>query len=258
MDGDRTLAILSPETRSGLSLISLIVVTVFLGLVSFPIGYFLTHSQSLTDVQSSLVRARYLARMGISKALYDYRLNGVWNPGETLVQGSEYYVLGGTQAKALRVDYRNSLVSGNNLQGIDLQNTASAAMTLQALTVSWVTSAPAEQVTGVSLGGVSVWTGSASSGAMLDITDTLLVNPTLTALAVTFNVLPSGQIFTLTFHLSDGSSRTVRMGDNLGGSNRFTVRSAGEVRLSDQTHRYTLEGTYEANTGELVSLERGF
>lgn len=108
-------------------------------------------------------------------------------------------------------------VTSNSLQGITVQNTGTNAIVIDKITVSWtnalrkITQVDINAGTVWSSGGIGTPTGSQSSGTALDITNVSLTGGAA-ATPITqflFDGVMLINIFTITFTMSDGSTKTV-------------------------------------------------
>jgi len=115
-----------------------------------------------------------------------------------------------TQAYYLLVNTTGATLSGNNITGITLQNTGPADITITTMSVSWSGVSGNRRLTSINIGGTSVWTGSVTSGALENTTDQTLTTGSLAqALILGFNRSINNIVVSVTFNMSDGSSKTV-------------------------------------------------
>lgn len=118
------------------------------------------------------------------------------------------------QATSLIVNTAGATLAGpnRNLVGITVANTNTkcADIRIDSIRVSWVATTGNRAIESVLINGASVWTGSASTGTLLDITDTSIVAgaPAQTT-EYQFGSPMNNRTVTLTFNMSDGSTKTI-------------------------------------------------
>jgi len=113
------------------------------------------------------------------------------------------------QADNLSVDTSIAeLTNGNRqLRYILIENTAAdCSIVVSEITVVWQNT---NEVTRVRIAGTSVWTGNELTGTLLDIDDTTLDPASgLIESRYAFNGNMNGEVFDITFHMSDGTTKT--------------------------------------------------
>lgn len=110
------------------------------------------------------------------------------------------------------VDISGVFLSNSNrrLSGITLSNVGSDDLVIAEVIVSWSGVNPNRRITAVVIDGSTLWTGSANSGTTLDITDFTLNAGTMYPLTyLGFNNSMNEGTFSITFNMSDGTSKTV-------------------------------------------------
>lgn len=119
----------------------------------------------------------------------------------------------GAQADDLVVDTSGVNLSSNGkiVQGITIENIGSSDITIDTMTLSWVSSSGGTKLKTIVINSTSVWSGNANSGVVADISDF-----TLTAGAGTYNInsieFSKSMLLALldiTFTMSDGSTKSV-------------------------------------------------
>lgn len=113
------------------------------------------------------------------------------------------------QSRNLLLDLSNVAASANNrtIEGITLENTGNADLSIDQLLISWANTSGGENITQVQINGSNVWTGSQSSGSTLDLTNYVL-SPTAGIInldILAFDAQIDGGDFNLAFILGDGS-----------------------------------------------------
>jgi len=129
---------------------------------------------------------------------------------ETQVSGAVELEGQFSEARKLLVDLTGaSLVGGTSLEGITIQNSGAQNISIDKVYLSWTGTSGGEQVTGIQMGGGAVeWTGTSSSGSMIDITNFTILSGsgTLNIDYITFNSNMAGATLSLNFILADGST----------------------------------------------------
>ena len=125
------------------------------------------------------------------------------------------------------------------------------------MVVSWTFGG---NLTGVTLEGSSVWGGTQSSPATIDITDTVLDSEESHQGANdqmwNFSSSISGEIV-CTFIFSDGSQvKAYLLKDDLSGNKEFSITATGEVRSGSRVlARRTFTASYDTTTSEITSWQ---
>ena len=119
--------------------------------------------------------------------------------------------LSAPQANYLVVNTATVALSGNDVVNITLQNSGPTNITISSMIVSWSGVAVNRRLRNIAINGSVVWTGNALSGATEDITDVTLISgsPAIPMNYLRFSNTISGIILSITFNMSDGSSKTV-------------------------------------------------
>ncbi|MFH1654318.1 MAG: hypothetical protein ABIE74_09750 [Pseudomonadota bacterium] len=117
-----------------------------------------------------------------------------------------------TQADFLSVDISGANIGGGSdkdLRGITITNTGSSTITWDRVIVSWTPTSPSRTLSVIRVSNSNVWTGSASSGSNLNISNvTLSASQTRPITRIRFNSDMSGRTFNITFIMSDGSTKS--------------------------------------------------
>jgi hypothetical protein len=126
--------------------------------------------------------------------------------------------------------------SNTDILGLTLQsatNTASPAVTIDRMVVTWTKPTPARTLQVIRIGNSNVWTGSSSSPANCDITNQTLTTATATVTRLRFSGSMVGTTnVTVQFVMTDGTTKTVVV---YPASNNFTftVKSTGKLTGSN-------------------------
>jgi Tfp pilus assembly protein PilV len=121
-------------------------------------------------------------------------------------------VVVGTEANSLVVDTTNADVdSGDDTQvvGITLLNTGINDITINRMIISWVGGAHSSRLRNITIDTTNLWSGNASSGSDIDITDALLtVGSGVTQVdLLDFQRDMTGAVFDITFVMADNSTK---------------------------------------------------
>ena len=115
------------------------------------------------------------------------------------------------QATSLTINMAAAALTNANrsLTGITLQNNGTSAIVVDKITVSWTNAA--RRIRQIQIGGVQVWSGTQTSGTLLDISNrTLNVGAAATPInRFLFNASMLGNTITITFTMLDGTTKTV-------------------------------------------------
>ncbi|HEV7449317.1 MAG TPA: hypothetical protein VGP13_02130 [Candidatus Paceibacterota bacterium] len=115
-----------------------------------------------------------------------------------------------TQANSLVVNVAaaNAAGVGNvDMLGVTLKNVASSTVTVTQIQASW---SGVASITQVLLNAVTVWSGTQSSGSILNITDTpIATGITIPVTRFRFTADMTGKVITIIFTMLDGSTKTV-------------------------------------------------
>jgi len=118
------------------------------------------------------------------------------------------------QATLLNVNTAGATLTGanRNLVGITVQNPTVGCgdIVIDKITVSWTPTTGKRLIQAVLINAVSVWSGSATTGTLLDITNTTLTaGAGALSTVYRFSASMIGRSFTIIYTLSDGSTKTV-------------------------------------------------
>lgn len=94
--------------------------------------------------------------------------------------------------------------------GITISNCGGANITLDKMTVSFAGAPGGQKILGITINGGSVWSGSGSSGSLLDITNVTL-DPNVATYpinSIIFKKSMAGATLTIIFTMTDGSTKT--------------------------------------------------
>lgn len=249
--------------KKAIVLIELIIIIVLLAIVATRIAIYITESLRLNVSNIEQEKALYAAQAGVMSGIVDYKPDGLWSPGRDVNVNapSEFYYHLGQNANFLWVDASNPIANGRILSRIPIKNiNASASITVTDLIVSWTF---AGNITGVWLCGQKVFTGTATSPASLNITDTTLTSGAAfnddnkQAFRFSNNISATADIV-VTFIFSDGSSyKAYLLKGGKGANKEFSIKATGMVKSGSTVKaRRTLVATYDTGgTGTITSWE---
>lgn len=136
-------------------------------------------------------------------------------PAQTIMSQSAELNSQFNQARSLLMDTTNVvLASGDKrLEGTTLQNSGSGDITIDKIMVSWRGGTTGSRLNDIVFNGVTVWSGSASSGDLLDITNTILTSGTVAIPVDRFGFSHSMKDSTIiiTYFMTDNSSVIVQL-----------------------------------------------
>jgi hypothetical protein len=242
--------------KKGAALIVLVIIIVLVVIVVAGLTAFVFEGLRLSIFKEQELKTIYLAQAGIMAAIIDYRDGDSWGKATNVnVAGNQYYHVG-KDANFLWIDPSSPQVSGKTLKRIAIKNiNSSASITVTSLVVDWTFGG---SITEVTLGNTSVWSGTASSGSTLDITDfTISAGTTHSGnndQKWTFSDNVSGTV-ACTFIFSDGSERKALLLNSGAGANKeFSITATGQVN-GNATWRRTVEATYDTGTSTITSWQ---
>ena len=119
--------------------------------------------------------------------------------------------LAAPQANYLVVNTATIALSGNDVINITLQNSGPTSITITSMIVSWSGVASNRRLKNIAINGSEVWVGNNLSGVTEDIADVTLISggAAIPLDYLRFSNTISGIILSITFNMSDGSSKTV-------------------------------------------------
>lgn len=248
--------------NKGIMLIGVIIIIVFLSIVALGITTFLTEALRSNAISINQEKALYMAQAGIMQAIADYSESGggagLWDSVQNENVDGEFYFHLGEDANFLLIDASSPKIDGQDYKRIPIKNINDTdSITVTSLVVSWTFGG---NITGVTLAGSSVWSGTQSSPATLDITDTALASEDEHAgnddQVWEFSSAISGDII-CTFIFSDSSQVKVYLLKNdLSGNSEFSITATGEARSGSAVEaRRTLTASYDTGTNEITSWQ---
>lgn len=248
--------------NKGIMLIGLIVIIVALSIVALGIATFLTESLRSNAVDINQEKALYMAQAGIMQAIADYNEAGagagLWDSVENENVDDEFYFHLGKDANFLLVDASGPQIDGQEYKRIPIKNINDTdSITITDLVVSWTFGGNLIEVT---LAGSSVWTGTETSPASIDITNTALASEDEHSAdddqIWEFSSAISGDII-CTFIFSDGSQvKAYLLKDDLSGNSEFSITATGETRSGSKVEaRRTITASYDTATDEITSWQ---
>ena len=243
--------------KKGIVLIAAIMLVVFASIIILSATIFII--QRLSEVEARRIQtvSMDLAHAGVQQALYFFRFhdiaaNGYFTFGQTNIDASNSFVLGGTAADLLMVNTATAAFSANgkDLENLTIQNaTNSQTITIDRMIVSWNN---AQQLQRIRINNNDLWSGNLNSPADANITDfTLNTTPTIyPIIRIRFGGSMVGTTISVQFVMTGGSTKNVTVYPASNNYN-FIVNSTGKTTGSN-IYR-TLRSEYNANTGRIVS-----
>lgn len=236
---------------------------VFASAAVLGVTVFIVQRLSQQNVDETSARCLYLAKAGIHNAAYFYRFNDLSGPGhfslgQTNVDASKFFVVGGNDADFLMVNTSTAAIGGlggnRDLLNLTIQNANdSRAITIDRMIVTWNN---VRRLQAIRIAGSNLWSGPASVSpvnANLIPNFNLNTTPTISAinrLRFNGNMNTPGLVITIQFLMTDGSSRTVQVYPASAQYN-FTVKSTGKTAGSN-IYR-TVQGDYNALAGNFTN-----
>ncbi len=245
------------SNNQGIVLVASIMLIVFASIIVLSTSTFIVQRLIAVDAKENQLMDLNLAHAGIQQAVYFYRFrdisaNGYFTLGQTNVNATDYFVLGGAAGDLLMVNTATAALSGT---GIDLQNlriqnaTNTKTITIDRMIVSWNNT---RLLQNIRINGSSVWTGNLASPANANITNfTLNTTPTIYNInRLRFNGSMAGATISIQFVMTDGTIRNLQVYPASNNFN-FTVKSTGKTTGSN-IYR-TLQADYNALTGKIIN-----
>jgi hypothetical protein len=206
----------------------------------------------------------YLAQAGMNNAVYWYRFrdltgSGYFSLGQTNIDASNFFVLGGTAADLLMVNTSGSYLGPTTgppglryrkLNGLTIQNaTNSQTIAIDRMVVSWDNS---KKLKTIRIDGSDVWTDNLSSPVNADITDFLL--DTTTPYSIDYLEF-SGDMTDVTtisiqFIMTGGSSKTLTV---YPASNNYSFTAKATGKTTGSNIYRTIQADYNALTGKITN-----
>ncbi|MFC1708650.1 hypothetical protein ACFL2J_01125 [Candidatus Omnitrophota bacterium] len=248
--------------NKGIMLIGVIVIIVALSIAALGIATFLTEALRSNVINVNQKKALYMAQAGIMQAIADYNESGggagFWDSAQNENVGEEFYFHLGEDANFLLVDASAPQIDGQEYKRIHIKNINDTdTITITDMVVSWTF---VGNLTEVTLAGASVWTGTETSPASIDIADTALATEDEYLgdddQIWEFSADISGDII-CTFIFSDGSQvKAYLLKDDLSGNSEFSITATGEIRSGTTVEaRRTLTASYDIGTSEITSWQ---
>lgn len=189
--------------------------------------------------------------------------NGHFSLGSTNIDANNFFVIGANAADLLLVNTSASSLSPTsgasgqrrrNLIGLTIQNatdSGSVPVTIDRMIVSWNN---ARSLSTIRVNEADVWTGTASSPANCNITNfTLNTTPSIYNIDyLYFNGDMNGASISITFQMTDGSSKTVAVYP-ASANYVFTLKSTGKTTGSN-IYR-TTQIDYNAISGKITNMD---
>lgn len=250
--------------KKGMTLIATIMLIVFVSIAVAGASVFIVQWILQLNAEQLEVKCLYLAQAGIHDAIYSVRstrnpptTNGYYSLGLATVAPGETFRRGATAAELLMVDTSAAILSGRDVTGLIIQkatNSATPAVTLDRLVVTWTQTGTVRRLSSVVIGGVQRWSGNANSPANINISDVALATTNSVAVdRIRFNNNVALTGMTIQFVMSDGSSKTIIC---YPASNNciFTINATGKVAGSN-IYR-TLSAVYDLMPATYATTSR--
>ncbi|MEW6101247.1 MAG: pilus assembly PilX N-terminal domain-containing protein [Candidatus Omnitrophota bacterium] len=244
--------------NKGFALIQAIIIITLLSIVSLGISVYISESLRLNLALINQDKALYMAQAGIMRAIVDYRPDTLWDAAQNINVSGEFYYHLGEDSNFLWVDASSPQASGKNLKRIALKNAnAASSITITDIILAWTFGG---DITKVTLGNTTVWTGTVSSPASLNINDLSIASGVSYAGAndqvFQFSNNVSDEVV-CTFIFSDGSTfKTYLLKSGLGANREFSITATGEIRNGPVVEaRRTLSATYDTGTDRITSWQ---
>jgi len=226
-------------TNKGMTLIATIMLMVFVSIAVAGASVFVVQWILQLNAEQFETKCLYLAQAGIHDAIYSVRsthnpptTNGYYSLGLTAVNSGETFRRGATAAELLMVDTSAVSLSGRDVFGLRIQkatNSATPAVTLASLVITFSQTGSNRRLSSVTIGGIQRWSGNANSPANININDVALTTTNTMAIdRIRFNNNINLTGMTIQFVMTDGSSKTVTC---YPASNNciFTINATGKV-----------------------------
>ncbi|MFC1674546.1 hypothetical protein ACFL1K_01435 [Candidatus Omnitrophota bacterium] len=248
------------RSNRGIVLIALIMVIVLLAIVAFGIVFYISEGLRFNVMNLGRDQAFYAAQAGLMQAIVDYANNGsITEAADVSLADNLSFSIGGSGMFFLADCSNPRIIAGRKLKDISMTNLNSADdITITHMEVSW-TPDGGENLTSIDLGrGVVEWTGSASSGTNIDMSDFTIPagvteNDVWLDWEIGSNILPMTISAMITF--SDNSGVEIMLLDEGAGSvNAIIITSTGEA-VTPFTYIRTLKAGYDVGTNEIISWE---
>ncbi len=250
----------SPTASSGgIVLLAVLMLIVFGTIAIFGLTRFVIQREGQSLERRYNISSFNHSQAGIHYSIFNYRNRDLTTQG-SFVRGTFSFVtgfsfsVGGNMANFLMVNTNAAAAGGAgnvDLLNLRIQNAQrSNAVVIASMNVTWT---GGTNLTIIRINATNVWTGSSASPATCDITDFTL-NTTPTEYAVNylrFSGSMVGQTVTITFNMTDGTSRTVTALP-ASTSYPFTVKVTGKNARSSSYR--TLEADYNALTGRITRM----
>ena len=246
--------------KRSIVLIEVIIIIVLLAIVVLGIATYISEALNFNVTSINQQKAIYAAQAGVMKAIVDYETNGsITAAVDAQIADNLYYSIGGAGMFFLADCSSPSIVAGRKLKNINMTNLSSTdAVTITHMQVSW-TPDGGENLTEIDLGRATAeWSGSASSGTNLDMTDyTIGAGVTENDVWLDWEVGSDISAMTISAVLTFSDASTleiVLLEAGQGSSNAIVITSTGKV-VSPYTWRRTLKAGYDVGTSGIISWE---
>lgn len=255
--------------QKGMTLVAALMLIVFVAIAVSGVTFFIIQRLSSSAQDEISTRCVYAAGAGVHNALYWFRYhdvsaNGYFSLGQTNIDANNFFVIGANASDLLMVNTNAASLSPTsgpqaqrrrNLIGLTIQNATNSStppVTIDRMIVTWNNSNGLQTIR---IGGSTLWTGNVSSPANCNITDFPLDNnPSIFNIDyLIFNGNMNGASISITFQMTDGSSKTVAVYPASANS-VFTLKSTGKTTNSNLIYR-TTQIDYNALTGKIKNMD---
>jgi len=248
----------------GQALIIPIILMLLVVIIISSVAFFLAQVLDLDLVRIYQTMAVYAAQAGIFDAIVEYRNTGfISAETNTQITDNIYYSLGGAGMFFLADSSNTSILANRKLKDISMTNVNSTTdVTITHIQVSW-TPDGGENLISIDLGRATVeWSGSASSGTNIDMTDfTIPADTTENDVWLDWAVGDDITSLTVTAILTFGDGSTVEitlLDEGLASDNALIITSTGSVVTSSDTWKHTIKAGYDVGTSEIISWKQSF
>jgi len=245
--------------HKGFALIAVIMIVVLMAIVALGIAVYVSQSFNYNIASIDQQRAFYAAQAGVMAAIADYEDDGlVTAQTDAQIASGTYYSFGGASTFFIADCSSPRIIASRKIKDISMTNVGASSLTITHMQVSW-TPDGGENLISIDFGrGAAEWSGTASSGTNIDITDYTIPAST-TENDVWLDWAVGSDITSMTISavitFSDGSTVEIMLlNAGSGSDNAMMITSTGKVE-TNYTWQRTLKAGYDIGTGEIISWE---
>ncbi|MDD5356299.1 MAG: hypothetical protein PHY56_07175 [Candidatus Omnitrophica bacterium] len=253
--------------RKGLVLVAAVMLVIFVSIAVLGLSVFIVSWYRQIDSAERQERCVYNASAGINYALYQYRNSSSLTNNSFNIDASNSFTVstvveGGSSgaAAALVLNATNAHLGSNNrrLLQVTIRNSSSSPVTIDRMIVTWNISN--RTMSQIRINNSTVWSGSASSGQIVNINNTTIPpNTTLPINLIQFNSNMSSAIITLSFVMTDGNTTSACTAWPAQGAvcvqlaTGLTIKSMGKTAGSNQYR--SVQATYNITSGNISDYD---